>query len=147
MRNVNYLSRGLQLRWDSLLHKRLSAGYNLALQTQLAKRPTSCYWLSYFHGIAESTRSGDCLWRALFVCWVQVVHAHGLPWDLWLVKADGTRFERLTEAALDSPYPAWSPAGKFIGFMDFTGIYVVDRQQRTAYRVSTRIGHGSLDWK
>jgi Tol biopolymer transport system component len=83
----------------------------------------------------------------LFVCWVQVAHAHGLPWDLWLVTADGTRFERLTEAGLDSPYPAWSPDGKFIAFMDLTGIYVVDRQQKTAYRVSTRIGHGSLDWK
>jgi Tol biopolymer transport system component len=97
--------------------------------------------------IAASTRSDNCLWRALFACWAQIAHAHGLPWNLWLVKPDGTSFERLTEAALDSPYPAWSPDGKFIAFMDLTGIYVVDRQQRTAYRVSTRIGHGSLDWK
>jgi Tol biopolymer transport system component len=84
--------------------------------------------------------------RFLFTCWLNTASAHGLPWDLWLVNLDGTKFERLTQIGADSPYPTWSPDGKFVAFMDFTGMYVVNRQSKEGYLISMNGGHGALDW-
>jgi Tol biopolymer transport system component len=88
-----------------------------------------------------------CRVKFLFTCWVNTAYAHGLPWDLWLVNLDGTRFERLTEVGADSPYPAWSPDGKFVAFMDLSGFYVVNRETKEGNLISINGGHGALDWR
>ncbi len=88
----------------------------------------------------------SCLVRLPFGCWMGAASAHGLPWDLWLVNTDGTKFDRLTKIGADSPYPVWSADGKYVAFMDFSGMYVVERQSKTGYLISMNGGHGSLDW-
>jgi Tol biopolymer transport system component len=93
-----------------------------------------------------STAEG-CVYKILFTCWVNTAHAHGLPWDLWLVNLDGTEFEQLTKIGADSPYPAWSPDGKYIAFMDYSGFYVVNRETKDGYLVSMNGGHGRVDWR
>jgi Tol biopolymer transport system component len=95
---------------------------------------------------SQAAPAKSCLVRFLFTCWLNTASAHGLPWDLWLVNLDGTKFERLTQVGADSPYPTWSPDGKFVAFMDFTGMYVVNRQTKEGYLVSMNGGHGALDW-
>jgi Tol biopolymer transport system component len=72
---------------------------------------------------------------------------HGLPWDLWLVNLDGTRFERLTSIGADSPVPVWSADGKSIAFFEATGIYLLDRDNKTIYSVSGIGGYGGFDWR
>jgi Tol biopolymer transport system component len=73
--------------------------------------------------------------------------AHGLPWDLWLVNLDGTKFERLTSIGADSPVPVWSTDGKYIAFFEATGIYLLDRDNKTIYSVSGIGGYGGFDWR
>ncbi len=95
---------------------------------------------------APLAAADSCAVRLLFTCWVGSASAHGLPWDLWLVNLNGTKYERLTQVGADSPYPVWSPDGTHVAFMDFSGIYVVERQSKTGYLVSMNGGHGALDW-
>ncbi len=94
----------------------------------------------------QTASADSCLARALFTCWLDTASAHGMPWDLWLVNVDGTRFEQLTQVGADSPFPAWSPDGKFVAFMDFSGMYVVNRETKEGYLISMNGGHGALDW-
>ncbi|HEX2999619.1 MAG TPA: hypothetical protein VHR86_05215, partial [Armatimonadota bacterium] len=72
---------------------------------------------------------------------------HGLPWDLWLVNLDGTKFERLTSIGADSPVPVWSPDGKYIVFFEATGIYLLDRDSKAIYPISGIGGYGGFDWR
>jgi Tol biopolymer transport system component len=96
---------------------------------------------------SQTATADACLARFLFTCWVNTAYAHGLPWDLWMVNLDGTKFERLTEVGADSPYPAWSPDGKFVAFMDLSGFYVVNRETKEGNLISINGGHGALDWR
>jgi Tol biopolymer transport system component len=73
-------------------------------------------------------------------------YADGLPWDLWLVNSDGTRFQQLTLAGFDSPWPAWSRDGKYIAIFEITGLYVLDTTRSTLSLLRERGGHGALDW-
>ena len=88
-----------------------------------------------------------CAVEFLFTCWVTRADAHGLPWDLWLVSLDGTKFTQLTQIGADSPSPAWSQDGKLIAFFEASGIYVIDRDKKTLYPVTNRGGYGGFDWK
>jgi Tol biopolymer transport system component len=82
-----------------------------------------------------------------FFCFAENAEAHGLPWDLWLVNLDGTKFERLTNLGADSPVPAWSADGKQIAFYDATGIYILDVATKKIYQVSDSRGYGGFDWR
>lgn len=73
-------------------------------------------------------------------------HADGLPWDLWTVTPDGSKFTRLTQIGADSPWPAWSRDGKQVAFFDTSGEYVVDLAKREVSQVARNGGHGVFDW-
>ncbi len=94
-----------------------------------------------------SSPSGDCLASFLFTCWVGSAKAHGLPWDLYLVNLDGSKFERLTQIGADSPVPAWSRNGKYIAFFEATGIYMLDREKNAIYQITNNGGYGGFDWR
>lgn len=70
----------------------------------------------------------------------------GLPWDLWSVTPDGTKFTRLTDMAADSPYPAWSRDSKFISFLTQRGMFVYNTLSRQVSQLNHIGAHGSLDW-
>lgn len=101
-------------------------------------------------GVAALNRSTDddsCAVSLGFICLVEKADAHGLPWDLWLVNLDGTKFVRLTNIGADSPVPAWSADGKQIAFFDATGIYVLDVATKKINQVSDSAGYGGFDWR
>ncbi|HEY6041124.1 MAG TPA: hypothetical protein VIX58_03255, partial [Anaerolineae bacterium] len=95
----------------------------------------------------QPSPSNECAVGLFFLCLVETAHADGLPWDLWTVTVDGTKFEQITKIGTDSPYPAWSPDGKYIAFFDLTGIYVINRETQVIYPAATRGGHGGFDWR
>jgi hypothetical protein len=76
----------------------------------------------------------------------QPAHADGLPWDLWTVTPDGSKFARLTEIGADSPWPSWSRDSQQVAFMDTSGQYVVDLAQRRLSQIARHGGHGVFDW-
>jgi Tol biopolymer transport system component len=74
------------------------------------------------------------------------VSAHGLPWDLWETRVDGSGLRRLTELAEDDPSLAWSPDGRWIAFQGGSGVYLVDAATTALHRLSDTVGFGGIDW-
>jgi len=65
---------------------------------------------------------------------------------LWLVSVDGKHFKQLTTLQLDSPWPAFSRDGRYIGFMTFAGTYEYERASGKVIQLSAEGGHGVIDW-
>ncbi len=93
-------------------------------------------------GVSLAPTGADCSIPFLVAC----AEANGLPWDLWIVTTDGTKFERVTNIGTDSPVPAWQSA-KYLAYFDVSGINVVDRDTKIIYPISPISGHGSFDWR
>ena len=75
-----------------------------------------------------------------------VAAAHGLPWDLWEIRLDGSGLRRLTNLAEDDPSLAWSPDGRWLAFQGGSGVYIVDVATTTLYQLSEAVGFGGMDW-
>jgi len=100
-------------------------------------------------GMVADTKPVDdssCAVALAFICVVERASAHGLPADLYQVDLGATKFERLTHAGADSPYPAFSPDERYIGFLSEIGIFAVDRQQKNLFQVTSSGGYGGFDW-
>ncbi|MBI3740510.1 MAG: hypothetical protein HY257_01985, partial [Chloroflexi bacterium] len=99
--------------------------------------------------ISATTREklAPCYLDLFATCLITRAFAHGLPWDLWLVSADGKKFEKVTDVGADSPQPAWSRDGKQIAFFDSTGIYVADREKKLVFEIIKGGGYGGFDWR
>jgi hypothetical protein len=77
--------------------------------------------------------------------------AHGLPWDLFLVSAEGGSPIRLTTMDEDQPYPIWLD-NTTIAFMGATGLYNLSIEAGgSPINVPTRLHegaiHGGLSWR
>lgn len=92
-----------------------------------------------------SMRTRECA-PVLLCLFAQPARADGLPWDLWAVTPDGSKFTRLTQLGADSPWPAWSKDSMQVAFMDTSGQYVIDRATRQVSQLSRSGGHGVFGW-
>jgi mono/diheme cytochrome c family protein len=72
--------------------------------------------------------------------------AHGLPWDLWEVNADGTGLRRVTSFYEDLPMVAFAPDGKEAAVMALGGIYRMNADGSNLRRIDQTGDHGGLDW-
>ncbi|MDB5081524.1 MAG: hypothetical protein JWP00_3448 [Chloroflexi bacterium] len=72
--------------------------------------------------------------------------AHGVPFDLWLIKPDGTGLKRLTVLFEDQPMAAWSADGKKIAFLAGQGFYTIDSDGKNLVKKSDKGGHAGFDW-
>jgi Tol biopolymer transport system component len=72
--------------------------------------------------------------------------AHGLPWDIWVVNADGSGLRRLTNLYEDLPMAAYSPDGKQIAVLGAGGFYLMDADGANLRRIDPAGDHGGLDW-
>lgn len=93
----------------------------------------------------QSYRAPQCSPELLCIL-AQPAHADGLPWDLWTVTPDGSKFTRVTQVGADSPWPAWSRDSKEIAFFDTSGQYLVDLPTRALSQISKNGGHGVFGW-
>lgn len=75
------------------------------------------------------------------------VAAHGLPYDLWLIKPDGSNVHRLTTLFEDQPVPAWSKNGKQVTFLAGLGLYTIDVDGKNLVKRSDKGSHGGFDWR
>ncbi len=98
---------------------------------------------SNLHGLLAPQQSCE---PALLCLLAQPAYADGLPWDLWRISVDGTRYEQLTNVGADSPWPVWSRDGKYVAFYATSGIYLVDVNTRVINQISRNGGHGVFDW-
>jgi len=72
--------------------------------------------------------------------------AHGFPWEVWLVNADGTGLRQIPDVQNDDPSVAWSPDGSQLLIYGGWGSYVVDASTGAASSLSFLAGYGSIAW-
>lgn len=75
-----------------------------------------------------------------------VAYAHGIPWDPWVVNADGTNLHRAAETAADEPSVAWSPDATQLFVYSGTGSFLVELSGGTATSLPYVQGYGPLVW-
>jgi Tol biopolymer transport system component len=75
-----------------------------------------------------------------------IVYAHGVPWDIWSVRTDGSEVRRLTAIGEDYPSLAWSPDGRWIAFSGELGLYLVRPDGSELVRISDDWVSGGLTW-
>jgi TolB protein len=77
---------------------------------------------------------------------VAIAEAHGIPWDVWTIRPDGSDLRQLTFIGEDGPVPVWSPDGAWIAIAGEIGVYVVDAEGRKTTRLSTIVSGGGIAW-
>ncbi|HYU17547.1 MAG TPA: hypothetical protein VEQ11_02520 [Chloroflexota bacterium] len=71
---------------------------------------------------------------------------HGLPWDVWLVRPDGSDLRRLTDFGQDDPSLAWSPDGRWLALYGAGALYVLNASIPAQAIPIGLGGYGGIDW-
>ena len=95
-------------------------------------------------GISAAPRLAPPLIDALFG--LSVVFAHGIPWDPWVINADGTNLRRAAELGADEPSVAWSPDGTQLFVYSGTGSFIVDAGSGAVTPLPFVQGYGPTVW-
>ena len=77
---------------------------------------------------------------------VAVAAAHGLPWDVWMIGADGSGLRRLAEPGADDATLSWSPDGSQLFVYGGLGSFIVDAATGEATPLPSVAGYGSTAW-
>ena len=75
-----------------------------------------------------------------------VAYAHGLPWDVWSLKPDGSGLTRMVPLQEDEPTVTWSPDGKQVAIFGIAALYVADAAGESARKVVDMGGYGVPTW-
>jgi WD40-like Beta Propeller Repeat len=75
-----------------------------------------------------------------------VAYAHGIPWDPWIVNADGSGLHRVAETAADEPSVAWSPDQQQLFVYTGIGSSIVDATTGEVTPLSFVKGYGPTVW-
>jgi Tol biopolymer transport system component len=73
-------------------------------------------------------------------------NAHGIPWEVWLVHADGSGLRQIPDVLNDDPSVAWSPDGSQLLVYGGWGSYLVDAANGDSTLLSYLPGYGALAW-
>jgi Tol biopolymer transport system component len=75
-----------------------------------------------------------------------VAYAHGIPWDAWIVNADGSGLRRAAETGADEPSVAWSPDAQALFVYSGTGSYLIDVATGELTPLAFVKGYGPTVW-
>ena len=75
-----------------------------------------------------------------------VAEAHGIPWDPWVMNADGSNLHRAAIVAGDEPSVSWSPDGGSLFVYSGVGSFVVDATSGEATPLTFLTGYGPTNW-
>jgi hypothetical protein len=75
-----------------------------------------------------------------------VAYAHGIPWDPWIVNADGSGLHRVAETGADEPSVAWSPDQTHVFVYSGTGSFIADALSGELTSLSFVQGYGPVVW-
>ena len=72
--------------------------------------------------------------------------AHGIPWDVWVVRPDGSELRRVTSFADDDSSVTWSPDGRWLATFSAEAIHVITLDGTETYCVTNEGGYGAVEW-
>ena len=73
-------------------------------------------------------------------------YAHGIPWDVWVVRPDGSSLRQVTSFADDDSSVAWSPDGRWLVTLSAEALHVVALDGPENFCISSEGGYGALEW-
>ena len=77
---------------------------------------------------------------------IRVAEAHGFPWEIWLVHADGANLRQLPDVLDDDPSVTWSPNGGQLLIYGGWGSFLVDLSNDETTTLPYVAGYGSVAW-
>ena len=77
---------------------------------------------------------------------VRSAFAHGFPWEVWLVNADGSDMRQIEDLIDDDPSVTWSPDGKQLLVYGGWGSFLVDAASGDYISLPYIAGYGSVAW-
>jgi len=75
-----------------------------------------------------------------------VAEAHGIPWDPWIINADGSGLHRVAETAGDEPSVVWSPDQTQLFVYSGVGSSIVDAASGAVTPLKFVQGYGPVVW-
>jgi Tol biopolymer transport system component len=75
------------------------------------------------------------------------VPKHSIPYDVYIVRADGTGLRRLTALYEDQPQPLWSKDGKKVIFLAGHGLYTFDIGANLLTKKVNEGAYGGFDYR
>ena len=75
-----------------------------------------------------------------------VAYAHGIPWDPWIVNADGSGLRRVALTGADEPSVAWSPDATQLFVYSGTGSFILDANSSEVTPLNFVQGYGPVVW-
>jgi hypothetical protein len=75
-----------------------------------------------------------------------IAFAHGIPWDPWIINADGSGLRRVAETGADEPSTAWSPDQTQLFVYSGTGSFVLDAASGAVTPLTFVTGYGPTVW-
>ena len=75
-----------------------------------------------------------------------VAYAHGIPWDPWVINADGSGLRRVAETGADEPSVAWSPDQTQLFVYSGTGSFLIDIASGDVTPLTFVQGYGPVVW-
>ena len=75
-----------------------------------------------------------------------IAYAHGIPWDPWIMNADGSNLHRVAVVAGDEPSVSWSPDGASLFVYSGIGSFVVDAVTGDTTPLTFLTGYGPTNW-
>jgi WD40-like Beta Propeller Repeat len=75
-----------------------------------------------------------------------VAYAHGIPWDPWIVNADGSGLHRIAETGADEPSVAWAPDASQLFVYSGTGSFILEATSGEVTPLTFVQGYGPVVW-
>jgi Tol biopolymer transport system component len=83
-------------------------------------------------------------WEALFG--PTVAFAHGIPWDPWVINADGSGLHRVAQTGADEPSVVWSPDETQLFVYSGTGSFIIEAATGDVTPLTFVQGYGPVAW-
>lgn len=72
---------------------------------------------------------------------------HGFPWDVWLVRPDGSELQRLSDLGEDDATIAWAPDSRWVAVYGGFALSAVSLDEPLAPVTLASGGFGGFDWR
>jgi hypothetical protein len=74
------------------------------------------------------------------------VSAHGIPWDVWIIRPDGRDLHRVTSFFDDDSSAAWSPDGHWLMTYSAEALHAVAVDGSASFCIANAGGYGGIEW-